>query len=135
MNVKKILIRAFVVVMVAATAGLTGAVIGGSSSATPTVPAASSETRTTPLVVFPDDESFVRDAIVTVCGGRPLANSLTAQDRDRVDEMLTERARHAAALAGNPLTSGSGTAAGVDDALHIQALDRDIAAVLCPVSN
>ena len=132
---KKILIRAFLVVVVVATAGLSGAVVGGSSSATPAVPTASPETRTTPLVVFPDDESLVRDAIVTVCAGRPLAASLSAQDRDRVDEMITERARHAAALAGNPLTSGSGTAAGVDDALHIQLLDRDIAAVLCPASN
>ena len=132
---KKTMIRAFLVVAVVATAALSGAVIGGSSSAAPTVPAVAPVTRPTPLVVFPDDESQVRDAILTVCGGRPLVTSLSPSDRDHVDAMLADRARHAASLAGNPLTSGTGTAAGVDDALHIQLLDRDIAAVLCPVSN
>src|SRR3954471_18885096 len=108
MSVKKILIGTFVVIMVMATAGLTGAVIGDSSSAAPTVAAAASETRATPLVVFPDNESLVRDAILSVCGGRPLVNPVSASERADVDQMLTDRARHAAALAGTPL-SGSGT--------------------------
>jgi hypothetical protein len=86
-------------------------------------------------VVFPDDEPWVRDTILTVCGGRPIASALGADERDRVDQLLTDRARHAAALAANPLTSGTGTAAGVDDVLHIQSLDRDIAALLCPASS
>jgi hypothetical protein len=135
MSVKKILIRGFLVVMVVATAGLSGAVIGGTSSANPKVGTAPAEATAKPLVVFPDNESLVRDAILTVCGGRTLIGALSAQDRDHVDQLLADRARHAAGLAGNPLTSGTGTAAGVDDALHIQMLDRDVAAVLCPVAN
>jgi hypothetical protein len=71
-------------------------------------------------------------ALLSACGGRSLTATLSPDESARVDQLLSERALHAAALAGNPLASGTGFQAGVDDALHVQMLDRDIAGVLCP---
>ncbi|MEY2436636.1 MAG: hypothetical protein QOF97_1472 [Acidimicrobiaceae bacterium] len=126
------LVRGFVVVAVLATGGIAVATVaGGDSGSSPSPQAASS---VSPRVVFDTTEASVRTAVLSACGGKALVATLDAAQTAHVDLMMADRARHAAALAGNPLTSGTGFQAGVDDTLHVQALDRDLASVLCPVN-
>jgi hypothetical protein len=125
---KKVLIRGFIVVAVVATGGVAVAAVQGRSASSPPQPAAVVAARTT----FVTSEASVRTALLSACGGRALVAALSTGQEDRVDHMLGERALHAAGLAGNPLNTGTGFQAGVDDALHVQALDRELATMLCP---
>jgi hypothetical protein len=123
---KKFFVRGFVIVAVLATGGVAFAAVQGSSSgSSPAQPAV-----VTGMPVA--DEATVRDAIMSACGGRALVGSLPVASTDRVDHLMAERALHAAALAGNPINAGTGFQAGVDDALHVQAIDRELADLLCP---
>jgi hypothetical protein len=130
---KTLFVRGFVVVVVLATGGVAVATVRGSESS----PSAS--TRPAAVVgsqaVLVTSEASVRTAMLSACGGKALVATLDAAQTDHVDLMMADRARHAAALAGNPLRSGTGFQAGVDDALHVQALDRDLASLLCPVKS
>jgi hypothetical protein len=121
-------VRAFVVVAVLATGGVAVAAVYGTDPVA--APAAVSATAA-PVVQFPP-QSSPTSALVSACAGRTVKASLINTDADRVDELLAERSLHTAALAGNPLSSGAGFQAGVDDVLHIQAIDQQLAQLLCP---
>ena len=117
-------VRSFVVVAVMATGGVAVAAVDGINSGPAPAPAS-------PVVQFPPPEPPAA-ALISACGGRTINPGLTTADADRVNELLAERSLHSASLAGNPLTSGTGFQAGVDDALHIQSIDQQLAKMLCP---
>ena len=122
---KKVFVRSFVVVAVVATGGVAVAAVHTSGPTAAPAPVQ-------PKVVLTISATDVRAAVFDACAGRPLVSTLDAAQTAQVDQMLQERALHSASLAGNPLNSGTGFQAGVDDALHIQILDREIAGALCP---
>lgn len=126
---KKVFVRSFVVVAALATGGVAVAAVRTTGSTTQSVPASQAVQPKTILAISATD---VRAAVLNACAGRSLVPTLDAAQTAQVDRMLQERALHSASLAGNPLNSGTGFQAGVDDALHIQLLDRQLAGVLCP---
>jgi len=126
---KKMFVRGFVVVAVLATGGVAIGAVQPLDTRTSVTPAAAA---VMPKATVDVSEASVRTAVVSACGGRPLVTTLSAAQTESADRIINERALHAASLAANPLDSGSGFQAGVDDALHVQMLDRQLADVLCP---
>ena len=128
---KKVFVRGFIAVAIVATAGVVAVTVqaGSAGSSVPSAPAQPpAQTKTS----FVTSEADVRAALLSACGGKPLVASIDPGKTDEVDHDLAQRALHAAALAGNPLDSGTGFQAGIDDALHVQMYDRDLAGILCP---
>ena len=128
---KKVLVRGFMAVAVVATAAVAVVTVqaAGAGSSGPVVPAQPSAQ---PSTSFVTSEAGIRTALLSACGGKALVTSVDPSKTDEVDHALAERALHAASLAGNPLSSGTGFQAGVDDALHVQMYDRELAGILCP---
>jgi len=129
---KKVFVRGFIALAIVATGAVTFAVVqaGGAASSVPQAPAQPAATPT--QTSFVTSEADVRAALLSACGGKPLVASVDASKTDEVDQALAARALHAASLAGNPLDSGTGFQAGIDDALHVRMYDQELAGILCP---
>ena len=128
---KKVFVRGFIALAIMATGVVSIAVVqaGGAASSVPS-PAQPAVTPT--QTSFVTSEADVRAALLSACGGKPLVADVDPSKTDEVDQALAARALHAASLAGNPLDSGTGFQAGIDDALHVRMYDQELAGILCP---